>query len=159
MEGNDYSGFNEAHAISPPLRVPRPLLLWDPARLPILAVPCVLLNLKHHARGSHSTCSHPHRPLSAIHSPTNQGMLCRSWALSTYSHLAYLYHVLHAQMSCFPSMTARDLVLLSVTLHGSPLRGLVFYFNQSQINFFTIIFILFALSYPIFFSIFIVFYG
>lgn len=110
-----------------PMPPPLPFGPWTSAsggtsEAPMLAVPCELLNLKHHARGSHSISSHPHRPLSAIHSPNNQGMLCGSWALSIYSHLTYLYYMLHAQTSCFPSMTARDLVLLSVTLHGPHLK-------------------------------------
>lgn len=41
-----------------------------------------------------------------------------------YFHLTYLYYLLHAQMSCFPSMRTKDLVLLlSGTLRGSTLRG------------------------------------
>lgn len=121
-----------------PMPHPLPFGPWTSASVgpseaaAILAVPLELLNLKHHARGSHSTCSHPHRPLSAIHSPTNQGMLCGSWPLSIYSHLTYLYYMLCAQMSCFPSITVRDLMLLSVTLHGSPLRR--FFFDLAKVR-------------------------
>lgn len=126
--------------LTKPMPHPLPFGPWASASVgpseaaAILAVPYELLNLKHHARGSHSTCSHPHRPLSAIHSPTNQGRLCESWPLSIYSHLTFLYYMLCAQMSCCPSITVRDLMLLSVTRHGFPLRRFFFFFNLAKVR-------------------------
>ena len=138
-EGTDYPGFNEAQATSSPLGHWTSASL-GPSEAAMLAVPDMLLNPKHHARGSHSTCSHLHRPLSAIYSPTNQGTLCGSWVLSKYSHLTYHYYVLHAQMSCFPGVTARDLAMsLCNPAQVHTLIFFFFYLAKVRLIFFTII--------------------